>query len=68
MTYIKTNWQTGDIITAEKMNHIEEGIAEDIFSRSLENIETVEELGEDDKILVNRNDRMKQISKEMLGN
>lgn len=25
--YVKTNWQTGDIITAEKLNHIEDGIA-----------------------------------------
>lgn len=27
MTYIKTNWVTGDIITAEKLNKIEDGIA-----------------------------------------
>lgn len=26
MTYEKTTWQTGDIITAEKMNNIENGI------------------------------------------
>lgn len=26
MSYDKTNWQTGDTITAQKMNHIEEGI------------------------------------------
>ena len=26
MSYTKTNWQNGDIITAEKMNNIENGI------------------------------------------
>lgn len=25
MAYIPTNWQTGDIVTAEKLNHLEEG-------------------------------------------
>ena len=27
MAYVKTNWETGDIITAEKLNHMENGIA-----------------------------------------
>ena len=27
MSYTKNTWQTGDIVTAEKMNHIEQGIA-----------------------------------------
>lgn len=27
MAYVKTNWETGDIITEEKLNHIEDGIA-----------------------------------------
>ena len=26
MTYVKQTWQTGDTITAEKLNHIEQGI------------------------------------------
>lgn len=26
MTYTKTNWQTGDVISAEKLNHAEQGI------------------------------------------
>ena len=26
MAYTPTNWQTGDVVTAEKMNHIEDGI------------------------------------------
>lgn len=28
MSYEKQNWQNGDIITAEKLNHIEEGVYE----------------------------------------
>lgn len=28
MAYTKTNWQTGDTITAEKLNHAEQGIAD----------------------------------------
>lgn len=28
MSYTKQNWQTGDIITAEKLNHMEDGIEE----------------------------------------
>lgn len=27
MAYIKQNWQDGDIITAEELNHIEDGVA-----------------------------------------
>lgn len=27
MTYVKTNWKTGDTITADKLNNIENGIA-----------------------------------------
>ncbi len=26
MSYIPTNWKTGDIVTSEKLNHIEDGI------------------------------------------
>ena len=28
MAYEKQNWNNGDVITAEKLNHIEDGIAE----------------------------------------
>lgn len=28
MAYVKNDWQTGDIITAEKLNHMEQGIAD----------------------------------------
>lgn len=27
MAYEKQTWQTGDVITADKLNHIEDGIA-----------------------------------------
>ena len=27
MSYTKQNWNTGDVITAQKLNHIEDGIA-----------------------------------------
>lgn len=67
MSYEKTIWNTGDIITAEKMNHIENGIAEDISDKSLENLEDIDELGDNDMILVNRNGEIKQINKESIG-
>lgn len=28
MAYVKTDWQTGDIITVDKLNHMEQGIAD----------------------------------------
>lgn len=28
MAYTKQNWNNGDVITADKMNHIEDGIVE----------------------------------------
>ena len=33
MSYIPTNWKTGDIVTSEKLNHIEDGItnSESVF-------------------------------------
>lgn len=40
MSYTKTTWQTGDTITAEKLNHIEDGIAD---SGSVFNINVTEE-------------------------
>ena len=27
MSYVKNTWTTGDVITAEKLNHIEDGVA-----------------------------------------
>ena len=27
MSYVKNTWQTGDIVTAEKLNHLEDGVA-----------------------------------------
>ena len=31
MSYIKNTWQTGDIVTAAKLNHMEDGIASSIM-------------------------------------
>ena len=31
MSYEKKEWQTGEVITAEKLNHIENGINSNIF-------------------------------------
>lgn len=28
MSYEKTTWQTGDTITSEKLNHLEDGVSE----------------------------------------
>lgn len=28
MSYEKTTWQTGDTITSEKLNHLEDGVGE----------------------------------------
>lgn len=28
MAYVKTDWQTGDVITADLLNHMEQGIAD----------------------------------------
>jgi len=27
MSYVKNTWQTGDVVTAEKLNHLEDGVA-----------------------------------------
>jgi hypothetical protein len=32
MSYTPTNWQTGDTVTAEKLNHMEQGIASPIVT------------------------------------
>lgn len=31
MSYTKTNWETGDTITAEKLNNLENGVAGNVF-------------------------------------
>lgn len=47
MTYEKTNWQTGDIITAEKLNKLENGVSNG------GGIELVTATKEDDLITLN---------------
>ena len=66
MSYEKTIWNTGDIITAEKMNHIENGIAEDISDKSLSGVEIIESLNEGDKILINSGGVIKQIDSSLI--
>lgn len=31
MSYTKNTWQTGDIVSSEKLNHMEDGIADGSF-------------------------------------
>lgn len=42
MSYSPTNWQNGDIITAEKLNKLENGVAESSGSSSDSNIEIID--------------------------
>lgn len=42
MAYTPTNWQDGDLITAEKLNKLEQGAANDVDSQTVRNIETVD--------------------------
>lgn len=42
MAYQKQSWQTGETITAQKLNHIEDGISNNISSGNSDNILTVE--------------------------
>lgn len=37
MSYIPTEWQTGDIITAEKLNKAEQGIANEVYIQLVPN-------------------------------
>ena len=43
MSYTPTNWQTGDVITAEKLNKLENGVSsasgEEIFTVTFTEIE-----------------------------
>ena len=45
MSYVKTTWQTGDIVTAEKLNNAEQGIAQ--------NAHDIEDLSADTTYLKN---------------
>ena len=42
MAYQKQNWQTGETITAQKLNHIEDGISNNTGGGSSDNVLTVE--------------------------
>lgn len=82
MAYIKTNWQSGDVISAEKLNKIEDGITSayttatsaeakaDSLAESIidfNNLETVEELGENDKVLVSSGGSVKEADATLIG-
>lgn len=43
MSYTKTNWQTGDTITAEKLNHAEQGIYDNSTSGGVLVVHDVDE-------------------------
>ena len=45
MSYEKNEWQTGDVITATKLNHMEDGIAESGGGKPLEITATENEAG-----------------------
>lgn len=82
MSYTKTNWQSGDVISAEKLNKMEDGITSayttatsaEVKADSLaetiidfNNLETVEELGENDKVLVNSGGSVKEADASLIG-
>ena len=82
MSYTKTNWQSGDVISAEKLNKMEDGITSayttatsaeakaDSLAETIidfNNLETVEELGENDKVLVNSGGSVKEADASLIG-
>ena len=38
MSYIPTNWNTGDIVTSEKLNHIEDGVKDAYVMMNVGNV------------------------------
>lgn len=38
MSYIKQTWKTGELISKEKLNHIEEGIGNSLKNNQMNNI------------------------------
>lgn len=56
MAYEKQNWQTGDVITADKLNHIEEGLVNSVGDRGFECTEDYVTLTDESVTTVNNND------------
>lgn len=66
MAYEKQTWQSGDIITAEKLNHMEDGIDGAGFNES--NLPIAESLGSGDKLrIVTSDGASKQIGADSVG-
>lgn len=66
MAYEKQQWVSGDIITAEKLNHMEDGIDEAGFNES--NLPIAESLGSGDKLrIVTADGASKQIGANSIG-
>lgn len=66
MAYEKQQWASGDIITAEKLNHMEDGIDEAGFNES--NLPIAESLGSGDKLrIVTADGASKQIGADSVG-
>ena len=38
MSYVKQTWETGEFITKEKLNHMEEGISNSLSKNQMNNI------------------------------
>lgn len=38
MSYEKTTWQPGDVITSEKLNHLEDGVGEAFIAPPLKEL------------------------------
>ena len=41
MSYTKNTWQTGDIVSSEKLNHMEDGIADAQNGYTVETAESI---------------------------
>ena len=59
MSYTKTNWQTGDVIDAEKLNKMEQGIED---ANGILNGDTVTSATDTDTVFINQNSILKKIT------
>lgn len=59
MSYTKTNWQTGDVIDAEKLNKMEQGIKD---ANGILNGDTVTSATDTDTVFIDRNNVINKIT------
>ena len=59
MSYTKTNWQTGDVIDAEKLNKMEQGIED---ANGILNGDTVTSATDTDTVFINQSNLLKKIT------